>query len=97
MGVLDFVRAMQVKLELPDAMVHQWGDTPAAVARRLLEDAAIEGYRTGRLSHRQVGTLLGLDYWQAEGFLRDRRVPLNYSSADLQADAKALAKILGSK
>ena len=85
---------MQVTLKLPDQVARQWGETPDAVGRHVMEDAAIEGYRAGRLSHRQVGELLGLDYWQAEAFLKGRGVPLNYSVADLEADKATLDKIL---
>jgi len=85
---------MQVTVELPDQLARQWGETPDAVGRHVMEDAAIEGYRAGRLSHRQVGEMLGLDYWRAETFLKDRGVPLNYSAADLDADNVTLAKIL---
>jgi predicted HTH domain antitoxin len=60
-----------------------------------MEYAAVESYRVGRLSHRQVGQLLGLDYWQTENFLRERNVLLNYSDADSGADCAALDKILG--
>ena len=65
--------------ELPDQVARQWGETPDAVGRHVLEDAAIEGYRAGHLSHRQVGEMLSLDYWQTEAFLKERNVPLNYS------------------
>ncbi len=85
---------MQVTLKLPDHVARQWGATPDAVGRHVMEVAAIEGYRAGRLSHRQVGELLGLDYWQAEAFLKGRGVPLNYSAADLEADKATLEKIL---
>jgi predicted HTH domain antitoxin len=85
---------MQVTVELSDQIARQWGDTPQAVGRHVLEDAAIERYRAGRLSHRQVGDLLGLDYWQTESFLKQRGVPLNYSPADLDADRATLGKIL---
>ena len=85
---------MQVTVEMPDQMARQWGDNPDAVGRHVLEDAAIERYREGRLSHRQVGDLLGLDYWQTENFLKQRGVPLNYSPADLEADQATLDKIL---
>lgn len=85
---------MQVTVEMPDQCARQWGDTPDAVARHLLEDAAIERYRAGRLSQRQFGDLLGLDYWQTEAFLQQRGVPLNYSAADLDSDRAALDKIL---
>jgi predicted HTH domain antitoxin len=85
---------MQVIVELPDQVARQWGETPDAVGRHVMEDAAIEGYRGGRLSHRQVGELLGLDYWQTEVFLQERGVPLNYSAADLETDRATLANIL---
>ncbi|HXR05822.1 MAG TPA: UPF0175 family protein [Candidatus Acidoferrum sp.] len=85
---------MQVTVKLPDEVARRWGDTPDAVGRHVMEDAAIEGYRAGRLSHRQVGQLLALDYWQTEIFLKKRGVPLNYSAADLEADHATLAKIL---
>jgi len=85
---------MQVTVEMPDQVARQWGETPNAVGRHVMEDAAIEGYRAGRLSQRQVGAMLGLDYWQTETFLNERAVPLNYSSADLAADNATLEKIL---
>ena len=47
------------------------GRYPQAIGRHVIEDAAIERYRAGRLSHRQVGEALGLDYWQ-ETFLKER-------------------------
>lgn len=85
---------MNITVELPDQVARQWGETPDAISLHFWQDAAIEGYREGRLSHRQVGELLGLDYWQTEAFLEGRRVPLNYSVADLAADRATLAKIL---
>jgi len=85
---------MQVTMEMPDQVARQWGDTPNAVGRHVMEDAAIEGYRAGRLTQRQVGLMLGLDYWQTEAFLNERAVPLNYSVADLTADHATLEKIL---
>jgi hypothetical protein len=85
---------MQVTVEMPDQVARQWGETPDAVGRRVLEDAAVERYRAGRLSQRQVGAMLGLDYWQTDAFLTERGVPLNYSSTDLAADNATLEKIL---
>ena len=85
---------MRVTLELPDQVARQWGETPAAVGRHVMEDAAIQGYRAGRLSHRQAGEMLGLDYWQTETFLKQRGVPLNYSATDLEANALMLKEVL---
>jgi predicted HTH domain antitoxin len=85
---------MQVKVEMPDQVARHWGETPDAVGRHVMEDAAVEGYRAGRLTQRQVGAMLGLDYWQTETFLNERAVPLNYSAADLTADNVTLEEIL---
>jgi predicted HTH domain antitoxin len=85
---------MQVTVEMPDEVARQLGETPDAVGRRVMEDAAVEAYRAGRLSQRRVGVMLGLDYWQTEAFLVERRVPLNYSPADLASDHATLEKIM---
>lgn len=79
---------------MPDQVARQWGATPDTVGRHVMEDAAVEGYRAGRLTQRQVGAMLGLDYWQTETFLSGRSVPLNYSATDLVADNATLEKIL---
>jgi len=84
---------MLVTLKMPDQIARHWGETPDAVGRHVMEGAAIEGYRAGRLSQRQVGEMLGLDYWQTESFLKERGVPLNYSTADLDSDSATLDKI----
>jgi len=85
---------MRVTVELPDQVARQWGEAPDTIGRHVLEDAAIEGYRAGRLSFRQAGLMLGLDYWATESFLQERGVPLNYTAAGLAADNATLAKIL---
>ena len=85
---------MDVVVTLPDPVARQWGDTLQAIGRHVVEDAVIERYRAGRLSQRQVGEALGLDYWQTESFLQGRGVTLNYSAADLEADAATLEKLL---
>jgi predicted HTH domain antitoxin len=85
---------MQFTVNIPDRVARRWGATTEEVSRNVMEDAAIEGYRAGRLSHRQVGEMLGLDFWQTEAFLKERGVPVNYSAADLEADNATLDKIL---
>jgi predicted HTH domain antitoxin len=84
----------EVVINLPDTLAPVFGDTPEVRSRRVTEDAAIEEYRGGRLSQRQVGEMLNLDYWQTERLLADRGVPINYSVGDLQADRAALDEIL---
>ena len=64
------------------------------IGRLVVEDTVIERYRAGRLSHRQVGEALGLDYWRTESFFKERGVLLNYGASDLTADAATIEKIL---
>jgi hypothetical protein len=69
---------MDVVVSMPDPVARQWGDTPQAIGRHVIEDAVIERYGAGRLSHRQVGEVLCLDYWRTESFPKERGVPLHY-------------------
>jgi hypothetical protein len=85
---------MQVTVEMPDQVARQWGETPDTAGRHVMEDAVIEGYCAGRLTQRQVGAMLGLDYRQTETYLSERAVPVNHSAADLAADNATLEKIL---
>ena len=85
---------MTVKIELPAeieaALRERWKDLPRAV----LEAVAIEGYREGVLSHKQVGDLLGASSrWEVENFLAEHKVPRPYAPEDLNDDLKALSDV----
>ena len=86
---------IEISIQLPDKLAGSIGATPSLRSRRVLENTAIEEYRGGRISQRQVGEILGLDYWQTETFLAERKVPMNYDLADLEADRATLDAILG--
>lgn len=86
---------VEITIKLPEVLALAFGATPEARSQRLTEDAAIEEYRSGHLSQRQVGEMLGLDYWQTERFLTERNVSLNYALGDLQADRATLEEVLG--
>lgn len=78
---------MQVTLNLPDdisaALEGRWRDVP----RQALEALAVEAYRTGALSENQVRRLLGLESrFQVHALLKEHRVPLRYTEADLEND-----------
>ena len=85
---------VEITIKLPEGLAQTFGQTAEAQSRRLAEDAAVEEYRVGRLSMRQVGEMLGLDYWQTERFLTERKAPVNYSVDDLEKDASTLNQIL---
>lgn len=86
---------IEITIQVPDELAESIGETPSLRSRRVLENTAIEEYRGGRLSQRQVGEILGLDYWQTEAFLAERKVPRPYDLADLEADRATLESILG--
>ncbi len=86
---------IEISIQLPDKLAGSIGATPSLRSQRVLENTAIEEYRGGRISQRQVGEILGLDYWQTETFLAERKVPMPYDLADLEADRATLDAILG--
>ncbi len=85
---------MSVTIELPESIAAQlqtnWGD----LSRRTLEALAVEAYRDELLSQPQVAELLGLDFWEAERFLKERLAFLHYDEDDLQQDRRAHERVL---
>jgi predicted HTH domain antitoxin len=81
---------MQVTVDLPDdilkALEGQWADFNG----HALEALSMEGYRTGALTENQVQRLLGLESrFEVHALLKEHRVPLQYTAADLEADIRA--------
>jgi len=59
--------------------------------RAALESLAIEGYRTGALSHFQASQLLGLSRIEFDGFLKEREIfDHAYDVEDLKQDLQAV-------
>jgi predicted HTH domain antitoxin len=85
---------MNLAVELPDDIAQQletaWQDMP----RRVLEAVAVEGYRSGALTHGHVQRLLHLSWWETEAFLKERHAHLHYDEADLEQDRAALDRVL---
>lgn len=67
------VTMVEITIQLPDKPAGTFGETPSVRSRRVLENTAIEEYRVGRISQREVGEMLGFDYWQTESFLAGTR------------------------
>jgi predicted HTH domain antitoxin len=87
---MEAERAMDFTISLPedisDSLEGQWGN----VTRHALEAIAVEGYRTGALTEMQVRRLLGLETrFEVHALLREHRVPLHYTEADLEEDLAA--------
>ncbi len=85
---------MHVAIDLPEEIARQltaaWGDMP----RKTLEAVAVEGYRTSVLTRGQIGSLLGLSFWETEAFLKERQAYLPYGQSDLDQDRADLDRAL---
>jgi predicted HTH domain antitoxin len=59
-----------------------------------LETLAIEGYRSGALTHYQASQLLGLSRFEFDGFLKDRNIYDHaYGIEDLEQDLETLRQL----
>jgi predicted HTH domain antitoxin len=80
---------MQILVELPDDIAQH-----ADPGREALERLAIEGYRSGALTHHQAGQLLDLSRFEFDDFLIERKIYDHaYSIEDLQQDLAGLEKL----
>lgn len=65
------------------------------VLRGLGEEAVVEAYKRGRLTHAQLGRLLGFSTpMQVDEFLKREGVELEYTLEDLENDTAAIGRIL---
>lgn len=84
---------IELMVKLPEEVAGRFGPTPEIAARQLLESAAVEGYRSNRLSRGQVREMLRLDWQETEAFLANHDCPRHYSPSDLDDDRATLAKL----
>lgn len=87
---------MEVKISIPDEVAAELQPNGGDVSRKLLEMAALEGYKSGALTAYQVQQMLGLqNRIEVDGFLKSHGVWLEYSREDLERDRAALDALLG--
>ena len=81
---------MKVTIDLPADVSAKLQEQGTELSRRALEALAVDGYRTGALSETQVRRLLNLDSrFDVHALLKEHRVPLRYTEADLEEDLAA--------
>jgi hypothetical protein len=82
---------MDVQLQIPDDVARVILNQQPDLSRAVLEALALEGYRSERLSERQVRRMLGFrTRMQVHTFLKAHNVYLNYSIRELQNDLASL-------
>ena len=79
---------MQFIVKLPDELARQVIPVGSDPARIAVEDMAVEAYRASRLTEHQLATLLGMDRYELDGFLKKREVWLDYTEDDLRREVE---------
>jgi predicted HTH domain antitoxin len=79
---------MNVVVEIPEDLGRILADTPEALRRRIALDLALHYYAERLVSLGKAAELSGLNRWEFEGVLAERRIERNYSLEDLDADLK---------
>lgn len=86
---------MELTLEIPDDIAESLGGPGRALSRAALEAIAIEGYRGGVLTTRQVRLLLGhLSRWETEDFLSAHGAWPAITAAEAAEDSRKLSELL---
>ena len=84
---------MEITINLPEDIAGVFSANGESIEREILEATALEGYRTVRLSHAQVGRMLGLNRFEVDEFFKNHEVALNYTIEDLEADRRTLNRL----
>lgn len=87
---------MEVTVSIPDKFLpisRSGGD----ISRQMLEAYAVENYRQEKMSLGQLAELLDLSIDEANTFLKERDIPLNYGPDDLDEDLRAVEVILDAR
>jgi predicted HTH domain antitoxin len=85
---------MTLSVELPDAVAKQMRLQGADGQRRALEILALEGYRTGDLSHGQVARMLGFGFFETEEFLKVHDAPAGLGAEEHEIGLQNLERAM---
>ena len=81
-------------LNIPDDIAARLQPNDGDISRRLLEMAALEGYRSGELTAYQVQQMLGLQTrMEVDDFLKRHEVYPGYSDEELAHEAETSRRI----
>ncbi|MBI4486885.1 MAG: UPF0175 family protein [Acidobacteria bacterium] len=80
---------MKITVELPDDVARR-----PEPGREALEALAIEGYRSGALTHYEASQLLGFSRFEFDGFLKARNIYDHaYDIEDFEHDLETLCRL----
>lgn len=84
---------MTLTIQLPDELASQLGNAGRDLQRAALEAFAVEEYRAHRMTHAQLGRLLGLSRWDVDSLLKEHQVWLDYTIEDFHREGELLRKL----
>ena len=77
---------MSVTLQIPDEVSQAMRLPPLELERRLRLELAISLYAQHLLSLGKAAELAGLERWQLNAVLAERKVPMHYTESELAED-----------
>jgi predicted HTH domain antitoxin len=83
---------MQITIDLPEDLIQHFSRD--GLAREILEALVIQAYQTKKITHAEVGRILGLpSRWTVDDFLKEHHADLHYDEADLERDRETLRQL----
>lgn len=83
---------MQITIDLPEKLVQHFNHD--RLTREILEALVIQAYQTEKITHAEVGRILGLpSRWTVDDFLKQHNVDLHYDETDLEHDRATLQQL----
>jgi predicted HTH domain antitoxin len=81
-------------ISVPDELLEALSGKGKDLSRAALESLLTDAYRQQKISHSQLGRLLGLETsMEVDAFLKERGIELEYSAEDLERDRETLNRL----
>jgi len=85
---------VNVSSEVPDWFVERLGGSAADLSRAALEALGVDAYRLRLITRYELQQLLEIEsFVEMEAFLKQHKVPLDYTIEDLKADIETSARL----
>jgi hypothetical protein len=82
-----------IKVEIPDELVTALGAEAESLPRKSLEALIVQAYRTGHLTHAEVGEMLDLNRWETDGFLGEAEAFRPGARLEFRSDLEQLRRV----
>ncbi len=91
-GIVEYAR---VELRVPKTVLAALGQSSPEMVSDFARRIAVSLYAEGILSLGKAAEMAGLPYAEFMDLLRAKRIPLNYTVAELESDIQTLREVTG--